>query len=58
MSKNEEKKNRILSYKFSSHHVNLLKLEPGTIEFRKERKKAERAMNRFFNFIEKSLKKK
>jgi hypothetical protein len=56
MSKKEEQKNKKLSFKYSSHVGNLLNLEPGTDEFRKEWEKADRAKTRFFHFVKKSLK--
>lgn len=58
MSKKEEDRNKILSYKFSSHSVNLLKLNPGTPEFGKERKKADRTKSRLLHFVEKVIAKK
>jgi len=56
MSIGEENKNKKLSYKYSSHTTNLLKIPPfsgGTIneKFSNERKKAIRATHRFHNFI-------
>lgn len=57
MGNREDQKNNKLARKFSSHTINLLKLEPGTEEFRKERAKAIRAKLRFFNYIKKSTKK-
>jgi hypothetical protein len=54
MKKREEQKNKKLSYKFSSHNVNLLNLTPGTPEFQRERKKAHRAGLRFSNYIRKT----
>ncbi len=58
MKINEEKKNKRLAYKFSSHTVNLLSLPLGTEEFRKERRKAHRAKHRFFNYVQKTIEEK
>jgi hypothetical protein len=54
MKKREERKNKKLSYKFSSHNVNLLSLVPGSMEFQREKKKAHRAGLRFSNYIKKT----
>ena len=56
MKAREEQKNKKLADKFASHSVNLLNLEPGTEEFRKERRKAHRAGNRFLAYVRKSIK--
>jgi len=54
MKKREERKNKKLSYKFSSHTANLLNLTPGTAEFQREKKKAHRAGLRFSSYIKKA----
>lgn len=62
MSINEKKKNDKLSYKYSSHTTNLLKI-PFLVEKKlneawgKECEKAKKAANRFHNFINKSIQK-
>ena len=53
----EEKKNKKLSRKYSSHTVNILKYKVGTLESGKEIKKAKKATKRFHKFIKKTTKK-
>ncbi len=56
MGSKEEQKNKKLADKFTSHSVNLLKFEPGTEKFNKEKRKAHRAGKRFLGYIKKSIK--